>query len=531
MTPREAPADASEAQTEATSEVPGQKVRSESPEPAAAAPPKPYAEASPEPAAEASPELEPAESPASAVTGASAAEETDSTWPDIADEVDELAFFISQGFEDDARFTFMDLDQRHPGHPALEPFRVKFSSGVVLDAPVESPSDAGGQPSESTETATEAPAELSNGAEDSQPEQVSRSGNANDDDIGETEQATIEDPANASDTEVAHVASGDSSDSSDTSAVGSQEIAVGADPAQPVAEVDNSDVSQQAASDTQEVAFTATEDPDAPLPESADEPVSSTESPGSEPDFAATSNSATQLTQDSAAAYMDPDAEEEASATGGEQDQVSDAREKPEPTRPGESPEDALDGLARADELEREAENPEPEPEPEPEFEDFMLGDEDLEGDDFLTSIFAPPEESSSAPTEDVKVPARARATIDASADARTLFDLGTAYREMGLVDDAITQFEMAAQDPAWTARSLVMMASLHLHRGETDKATADLEEAIGCASNDAERSEASYELGVVYQMVGNNAKARELFEAVGPGYRDRDERLASLKA
>ncbi|MCB9700681.1 MAG: tetratricopeptide repeat protein [Myxococcales bacterium] len=155
---------------------------------------------------------------------------------------------------------------------------------------------------------------------------------------------------------------------------------------------------------------------------------------------------------------------------------------------------------------------------------DFEENDEE---DDFLSSIFDDPAPtlSRNKPTE----PPRARAELEGQADARTLFDLGTAYREMGLVDDAIVQFRQASRDPQWKAKSLVMMASLHLHRGEIPAAIADLEEAVAFAVTDDERSEARYELGVIYQVMGEEAKAVAAFEGVKPGYRDRDERLAQL--
>ena len=154
---------------------------------------------------------------------------------------------------------------------------------------------------------------------------------------------------------------------------------------------------------------------------------------------------------------------------------------------------------------------------------------ENDEEDDFLSSIFSEPEPAPAKPRK--SDPPRARAELgDEGADARTLFDLGTAYREMGLIDDALQQFRGAARDPQWKARSLVMMASLHLHRGEIPDAIADLEEAVDAAVSDVERSEARYELGVIYQVMGEDAKAIAALSEVKPGYRDRDERLAALK-
>jgi tetratricopeptide (TPR) repeat protein len=168
---------------------------------------------------------------------------------------------------------------------------------------------------------------------------------------------------------------------------------------------------------------------------------------------------------------------------------------------------------------------PEPEPEPVAKPSEVFFEEED-DDDGFFAAIFddapvaRPKPKSTSAP--------RARAAIG-QADPRTHFDLGTAYREMGLIDDALAQFAIAAEDADWRARSLVMTASLHLHRGAIPEAIGVLEEAVRCAVNDDERSEARYELGVIYQVMGEVDKAIAALDAVKSGYRDRDARLADL--
>ncbi|HRI07558.1 MAG TPA: tetratricopeptide repeat protein, partial [Nannocystaceae bacterium] len=156
----------------------------------------------------------------------------------------------------------------------------------------------------------------------------------------------------------------------------------------------------------------------------------------------------------------------------------------------------------------------------------FEDEDED-DDDDFLSAIF---DEPAAVQRPKAKQAPRARAEIGGGADPRTLFDLGTAYREMGLIDDALGQFSAASADPQWRARSLVMMASLHLHRGAIPKAIEDLQEAVRSAVTDDEASEARYELGVIYQVMGETAKAIVELDAVKPGYRDRDARLAGLR-
>lgn len=154
------------------------------------------------------------------------------------------------------------------------------------------------------------------------------------------------------------------------------------------------------------------------------------------------------------------------------------------------------------------------------------LEEEDQEADEYLSAIFG------DAPKEPKPKPAaepQARANIE-DADPATLFDLGTAYVEMGLVDDAITQLMGAAEDEHWKARSLVVVAGLRARRGETDEAVVLLSAAIEAASTPDELSEARYELSLLCEEIGDTVQAVELLEAVKPGFRDREERLSRLR-
>ena len=154
----------------------------------------------------------------------------------------------------------------------------------------------------------------------------------------------------------------------------------------------------------------------------------------------------------------------------------------------------------------------------------FPLEDEDE--DSFLASIFDEPVVVRGGGKV---APRRAVASLDDGADAQTFFDLGTAYREMGLIDDALTQFDLAARDTRWTSRARVMMSNLRVGRGENDQALADLQTAIDSATDQDEQSEARYELGVLYQALGDTERAIAALQVVAAGYRDRDERLAAL--
>jgi pilus assembly protein FimV len=155
-----------------------------------------------------------------------------------------------------------------------------------------------------------------------------------------------------------------------------------------------------------------------------------------------------------------------------------------------------------------------------------VLPSEDEDEDAYLSAIFgggAP-----KAKKKDKPVEVRAAGGVD-PADAASAYDLGVAYRDMGLVDDAIVQFELAARDAVWQARALVMMGMLRVHRGETDRAVADLRGAIDAATNEDELFEAKYELALIYETLGDNDAALEQLLTISPGYRERDDKIVAL--
>lgn len=156
---------------------------------------------------------------------------------------------------------------------------------------------------------------------------------------------------------------------------------------------------------------------------------------------------------------------------------------------------------------------------------------EDEEEDAYLSAIFgdAPKGKPKAAASKPKTRAPEIRATGSDPGDAASAYDLGMAYRDMGLVDDAIAQFELAAHDATWEARALVMIGALRLHRGEPQRAVADLQRAIGAASNEDELYEAKYELATVYEKIGDNDAAIAELIGIPQGYRERDDKLSAL--
>jgi pilus assembly protein FimV len=100
--------------------------------------------------------------------------------------------------------------------------------------------------------------------------------------------------------------------------------------------------------------------------------------------------------------------------------------------------------------------------------------------------------------------------------DTETRYDLGIAYREMELYDDAISEFSLCLDSDARRLDSLCMMAlcALDLNRGQD--AVSHLEQALALPGVPDERRIGIYfDLGQAFVALGNLVRARESFEAV----------------
>jgi tetratricopeptide (TPR) repeat protein len=155
--------------------------------------------------------------------------------------------------------------------------------------------------------------------------------------------------------------------------------------------------------------------------------------------------------------------------------------------------------------------------------------EDDEEADDYLADIFSSEESEPEPAGKKVEHKARAQVAGGGDVDAATQYDLGTAYKEMGLVDDAIAAFTTAASDPSWTAKANVMMAHVYDAAGRLPEAKEKLADAIDAAISPDEENEARYLLGEILLREGDKAAAREQFEQVSAGFRDREAQLASL--
>jgi tetratricopeptide (TPR) repeat protein len=117
--------------------------------------------------------------------------------------------------------------------------------------------------------------------------------------------------------------------------------------------------------------------------------------------------------------------------------------------------------------------------------------------------------------------------------DHEAHYDLGIAYREMGLLDDAIGEFRSAMASPARRIDCLHMLGLCALEQGRPDEAVDCLAHALSAPEIAQEQELAiRFELGRAYQQSGDAEKARAAWEkvaSVDPEFCEVSELLATL--
>ncbi len=120
------------------------------------------------------------------------------------------------------------------------------------------------------------------------------------------------------------------------------------------------------------------------------------------------------------------------------------------------------------------------------------------------------------------------------SEDYDTHFNLGIAYREMGLLDEAIGEFQLAAKDPGYLVTCASMLGLCFLEKGLPELAVKWYRrglEAPGIAEE--EQLGLLYDLGNAQATAGDSESAYHTFVdlyGVNTNYRDVVARLAELE-
>jgi tetratricopeptide (TPR) repeat protein len=118
--------------------------------------------------------------------------------------------------------------------------------------------------------------------------------------------------------------------------------------------------------------------------------------------------------------------------------------------------------------------------------------------------------------------------------DSPTHYDLGVAYKEMGLLPDAVGEFEVAGRDPSRECMCFAMIGLIYLEQNQLDRAAEAYVRALSAAQKTVEQEMSLYyDLGNVYEMKRQNQDALYYFQKIArrdPGYRDVSERIRHLQ-
>jgi tetratricopeptide (TPR) repeat protein len=119
--------------------------------------------------------------------------------------------------------------------------------------------------------------------------------------------------------------------------------------------------------------------------------------------------------------------------------------------------------------------------------------------------------------------------------DYDTHFNLGVAYREMGLLDEAIGEFQLALRAPEMFIDAASMIASCYTEKGLPEQAAQWYERALDAPDLVFEaKMGLRYELGRAHEAAGNGQAALASYAevlALSPSFRDVVDRVARLKA
>jgi tetratricopeptide (TPR) repeat protein len=122
---------------------------------------------------------------------------------------------------------------------------------------------------------------------------------------------------------------------------------------------------------------------------------------------------------------------------------------------------------------------------------------------------------------------------VVAKEDSSTHFDLGIAYKEMGLVEDAISEFTIAAQDGEKRISAMTMIGLCHVEKGQYSEAINRFKDALhGPGISEQESTGVYYEMGCTYELLTDVEEALFYFKKVqkrNSNFRDVAARIKAL--
>ena len=120
------------------------------------------------------------------------------------------------------------------------------------------------------------------------------------------------------------------------------------------------------------------------------------------------------------------------------------------------------------------------------------------------------------------------------TSDVTAHYDLGTAYMEMGLLDEAIGEFQMVLRSTSDHLATYEMLGQTFLQKQEPEAALQSLTRGLDapCAIEE-ERVGIYYYLGLAHETIGNTEAAVEFYDkvfAIDINFADVTERLRGLR-
>ena len=117
--------------------------------------------------------------------------------------------------------------------------------------------------------------------------------------------------------------------------------------------------------------------------------------------------------------------------------------------------------------------------------------------------------------------------------DGQSHYDLGVAYKEMGLLDDAIREFEVAARDEKRDCICRSMVGMIQMERGKVTEAIEAFQKGLAAPQKTPEQEMVlCFEIGAGYEAMNRTKDALSYFQRVAKRdgtYRDVSDRIRRL--
>lgn len=118
--------------------------------------------------------------------------------------------------------------------------------------------------------------------------------------------------------------------------------------------------------------------------------------------------------------------------------------------------------------------------------------------------------------------------------DTETHYNLGIAYKEMGLYDDAVSEFRIAAGDPQRRTDCLTLQGICFRDKGDFAGAEQLFQITLSLEDlTEEEQLSINYELAFLYENMERKEESVEIYRrvlSINPGFRDAAKRIACLQ-